>query len=101
MEGNRQREGPQDARCSDLGVVCSSEYFADWKQPAMDNCHSLTRNGYPVPDPRCTPGGVDPTRDIAGVKQSGVVDALRPKLRDERGAETRDVRVVWTRAAEV
>ena len=27
----------------------------------MDNCRSLTRNGYPLPDPHCTPGGVDPT----------------------------------------
>lgn len=47
--------------CSNLGVSCSSQYFATWSWPADGSCHATLRNGYPEPDLRCTPGGVDPT----------------------------------------
>jgi hypothetical protein len=47
--------------CSTLGITCTSEYFADWTGPSAAACHTLTRNGYPVPDPQCTPGGVNPS----------------------------------------
>lgn len=43
------------------GVVCETQYFADWQEPSAHSCSIMTRHGYPVPDPRCTPGGVNPS----------------------------------------
>lgn len=42
-------------------VRCESRYFAAWTEPGNSGCTVRVRNGYPVPDPRCTPGGVNPT----------------------------------------
>lgn len=42
-------------------VACSSQYFADWQEPGSGGCTVRMQNGYPVPDPRCTPGGVNPS----------------------------------------
>ena len=70
----RSGAGPQsvpEKSCSSLGVTCSSQYFAAWKWPADGSCRASLRSGYPEPDLRCTPGGVDPTvtadtlRDLA------------------------------------
>lgn len=44
--------------CDALGVTCASNYFSTWKWPEAGSCALGTRNGYPVPDPRCTPGGI-------------------------------------------
>lgn len=66
---NRQQRFPQDQRplphegsasCKALGVTCASQYLATWAWPKDGSCVLRTRNGYPVPDPRCTPGGVVP-----------------------------------------
>jgi hypothetical protein len=46
--------------CSSIGVTCASQYFAAWTWPADGSCQARLRNGYPEPDPRCTPGGVAP-----------------------------------------
>jgi hypothetical protein len=50
-----------EGECSQFGVICSSEYFGSWQQPMDGACSSTLRRGYPVPDPRCTPGGIDPS----------------------------------------
>ena len=50
-----------DASCLTLGVACASTYFSEWQEPANGACEPAIRNGYPVPDPRCTPGGINPT----------------------------------------
>lgn len=42
-----------------LGVNCNSRYFQQWQQPGEHACSTQMRNGYPVPDPRCTPGGIN------------------------------------------
>lgn len=42
-------------------VICETKYFTDWTEPAPDSCTVKIRNGYPMPDPRCTPGGVNPS----------------------------------------
>jgi hypothetical protein len=42
-------------------VGCASQYFASWHEPREGACTVRVRNGYPIPDPRCTPGGVNPT----------------------------------------
>jgi hypothetical protein len=46
--------------CRTLGVSCASQYFATWTWPADGSCNVSIRDGYPVPDSRCTPGGVVP-----------------------------------------
>jgi hypothetical protein len=61
-EPNREsRGGNEQETCPELGVSCSSQYFAAWKWPTDGSCHATVRNGYPEPDGRCTPGGVVPT----------------------------------------
>jgi hypothetical protein len=57
----RRREGETPAECREIGVVCSSEYFSAWHAPHDASCATTLHNGYPVPDPRCTPGGIDPS----------------------------------------
>ncbi len=47
--------------CSTLGIGCTSSYFQPWQDPEDGSCQVVIRNGYPVPDPRCTPGGINPT----------------------------------------
>jgi hypothetical protein len=56
MQAPRQPEN-----CSTLGIGCTSSYFQTWQEPQDGSCRVLIRNGYPVPDPRCTPGGINPT----------------------------------------
>lgn len=31
------------------------------RRPGVVDCSAIMRRGYPVPDPRCTPGGIDPS----------------------------------------
>lgn len=66
---SRQRKVPQNqqpsseqgsASCKALGITCASQYLAAWAWPQNGSCAMQVRNGYPVPDPRCTPGGVVP-----------------------------------------
>ena len=65
---HRRRYGRESGRnsisrasCDTLGVTCDSEYLTPWQEPIDNGCTPSMRNGYPVPDPRCTPGGVDPS----------------------------------------
>lgn len=58
--GGERREWNK-ASCQSLGVRCDVTYFENWQTPAPVSCRTRIRNGYPVPDPICTPGGVDPT----------------------------------------
>ena len=57
------RETWRDSSASDLaaGRSCTSQYLTSWEQPEPGTCQVRFANGYPVPDPRCTPGGVNPT----------------------------------------
>ena len=52
----KQDEAPDDT----MGAACSSQYFAPWQEPEDAACTAVVRNGQPTPDPRCTPGGVNP-----------------------------------------
>jgi hypothetical protein len=47
--------------CAALNITCASQYFAAWRSPAGGTCIPRTSNGYPVPDPKCTPGGINPS----------------------------------------
>lgn len=66
-EQRGRRETPRESRRPEPGtgatdnVRCDSQYFADWREPADATCRTRMRNGYPEPDARCTPGGVNPT----------------------------------------
>jgi hypothetical protein len=59
----RKTQAPDETAggsCQTLGVTCASQYFAAWTWPASGSCTTSIRNGFPVPDPKCTPGGVVP-----------------------------------------
>ena len=65
-----ERARPRAESCRDIGVTCSSEYFRQWQEPTSDSCTPLTRRGYPIPDPRCTPGGIDPSVKLNALRDS-------------------------------
>jgi hypothetical protein len=50
-----------DSSCPLATVTCDSEYFAHWQPPDTGSCTPSFKNGYQLPDPRCTPGGIDPS----------------------------------------
>jgi hypothetical protein len=52
---------PQSGSCEFISVICSSEYFASWTKPDYGKCGTIVKDIYPLPDPRCTPGGIDPS----------------------------------------
>lgn len=49
---------------SAAAVTCSSAYFSQWQEPANASCSVRLRNGLPVPDPQCTPGGINPSVSV-------------------------------------
>jgi hypothetical protein len=57
--------------CGALSLSCASKYFSAWKWPVNGGCATSLRNGYPVPDARCTPGGIVPglTADVLRDRQ--------------------------------
>jgi hypothetical protein len=61
-------DGVPDVSCSAMGVTCASTYLSAWNWPQDDSCVLGLRNGYPVPDPRCTPGGVVPGVSAASLR---------------------------------
>ena len=69
-ESNNQGSAASES-CRTLGVTCKSEYFAPWNWPENGSCRTTLSNGYPVPDKRCTPGGMVP--DLSA-------DVLRSRL---------------------
>jgi hypothetical protein len=56
--------------CSASGASCESLDFAVWVQPADGSCHTRMSNGYPLPDPHCTPGGINPSVSISVLKNA-------------------------------
>jgi hypothetical protein len=56
-----RRPEPQSGSSAAGQVVCETHYLADWAEPRMGACAVRMRNGYPVPDAKCTPGGVNPS----------------------------------------
>lgn len=68
--GSIQSHIPEES-CSTLGVACASNYFHSWQEPAAGSCHPSTVNGYPVPDPQCTPGGINSTVTLSVMQDPG------------------------------
>ncbi|HKW17336.1 MAG TPA: HNH endonuclease signature motif containing protein [Terriglobales bacterium] len=42
--------------------------FRPWNKPAENSCHAVERNGFPMPDPKCTPGAFNPSLKLAVLK---------------------------------
>jgi hypothetical protein len=57
--------------CSTLGIVCASSYFQSWQEPTARSCNPSSRNGYPGPDPQCTPGGINSTVTLSVMQDPG------------------------------
>lgn len=59
-ESRRHEYGEQTApACGAFGSTCDSRYFRPWTAPSKGACRVRIIDGYPAPDPRCTPGGVN------------------------------------------
>ena len=65
------RPSAQAENCSALGIACASSYFQSWQEPADGECHVSSRNGYPIPDPQCTPGGRNSTVTLGVMQDPG------------------------------
>ncbi|MHB1022530.1 MAG: hypothetical protein ACYC46_06340 [Acidobacteriaceae bacterium] len=65
QEGEHRTGKSSSESCSDAGTTCTSEYFHAWRNPGNGDCSVRLRNGYPEPDPRCTPGGTNPSITLA------------------------------------
>ena len=60
--GWAERGDGDQPSCDALGVTCTSEYLAQWREPEDGACAVRNRPGsYPLPDARCTPGGINPS----------------------------------------
>jgi len=75
-QGSSSTFGPvgapaQAESCSLLGVSCASHYFQSWQEPADGSCRSSISNGYPIPDPQCTPGGINSTVTLSVLQDPG------------------------------
>ena len=60
----------QAENCSTLGIACASNYFQSWQEPAEGSCHT-SMSGYPIPDPQCTPGGINSTVTLTVMLDAG------------------------------
>jgi len=49
----------------------ASAPLRDVTLPPSQSCTPITRNGFPVPDPNCTPGAVNPTLTIEVLRDPG------------------------------
>jgi len=70
----------------------ASTPLRDVTLPPSESCTTLTRNGFPVPDPNCTPGAINPTLTIEVLRDRNfttrcVRDAATPR---EEKARTYD-----------
>lgn len=54
--------------CAQFDVTDTTQYFARWHRPRVGSCSTQLRDGYPIPDPRCTPGGINPSVTLAVLK---------------------------------
>jgi hypothetical protein len=44
--------------------------FHVWRSPVANSCHTEAPNGYPVPDPKCTPGAINPSLTLSVLKST-------------------------------
>lgn len=64
--GKRDRDAQSAAGLeANSGLSCTSEYLSEWVEPTAGACHTRFKGGFPLPDPRCTPGGINPSVSVA------------------------------------
>ena len=68
--GSPQVNPPVGEGCSSLSLSCSSQYFVDWNPPQDGKCRTQMSHGFPIPDPRCTPGGINPTVSVSVMRDA-------------------------------
>lgn len=68
--GASEKDGGSGVSCELLGITCDSEYFARWQEPHDGACKATTKNGLQVPDPICTPGGINPSVSLETLRNS-------------------------------
>jgi hypothetical protein len=59
--GRRRSDRENRGFDSSARVSCSSHYFSNWEEPEVAACAVRLKNSYPVPDSKCTPGGINPS----------------------------------------
>lgn len=52
-----------------LGIdVRGDDSLGNWSTPDQGSCRAATSNGFPIPDPSCTPGAANPTLTVEVLK---------------------------------
>jgi hypothetical protein len=72
--------------CKIPGLAATNhKALASVQTPSSGSCHIGTRNGFPIPDPHCTPGAINPTVSVAVLKNSADFRTccLRDKVESE------------------
>jgi hypothetical protein len=57
--------------CLAVGAKCESADFSSWSEPMANSCQTRISNGYPIPDPRCTPGAINPSVSAEMLQMKG------------------------------
>jgi hypothetical protein len=66
---HRPHEGRREGGPGGTATVeCNSQYFSKWEEPDFGSCEVRMKNGFPVPDPKCTPGGINPSITISTLR---------------------------------
>jgi hypothetical protein len=50
--------------CKDVDKSASESMTPGWEAPAGNSCHPVKSGRYNIPDPKCTPGAINPTVTI-------------------------------------
>ena len=79
---------------SSVDPMKSQPLLASWTAPASKACKPLTKDGLSLPDPRCTPGAVNPTLTISVLKNKDF--STGPCVRDKAtSADAKNLTYAW------
>lgn len=57
--------------CNGVDPKDDAPLQAGWTEPLNGECHPGTSNGYPIPDPKCTPGAYNTTLGVSVLGHKG------------------------------
>ncbi|MEA1647823.1 hypothetical protein UAJ10_02160 [Nitrospirillum sp. BR 11164] len=81
--------------CAALGIVPKDSVpQASIQLLPPTGCRTLMKNGYPVPDPRYTPGAINSSVTIGVLRDPRIQDGLHPRRIDDGGGQGQDLRLV-------
>jgi hypothetical protein len=66
--------------------------------PASGGCHTRMMNGFPIPDPNCTPGAINPTITVAVLRNPAFRTACIPATHN-RARKGSDLQLVLNSAS--